>query len=46
MAAEPGCASCLDTLALLLFQFGRHHDAVDAQERAGRCPPSAACRKT
>ena len=33
LAADPGCVSCLDTLALLLFHAGRTEDALATQER-------------
>ncbi|HYU15040.1 MAG TPA: hypothetical protein VEL05_03185, partial [Candidatus Acidoferrum sp.] len=34
LAAEPGCAVCLDTLATLSFQSGRIEDAASEQRRA------------
>ena len=34
LAAEPGCASCWDTLALLYHHAGRAAEALAAQERA------------
>jgi hypothetical protein len=40
--ADPQCATCLDTLALLYFQQGRVEDALDAQEAAiARWPEGA-----
>src|SRR5262249_35005539 len=34
LALNPSCAACLDTLALLYHELGRHAEALDAQERA------------
>jgi len=34
LAQSPGCISCLDTLALTLFQLGRSQEAIAAQQRA------------
>jgi hypothetical protein len=34
LAADPGCAACMDTLALLLFHAGRPAEALATQVRA------------
>jgi len=34
LAQDPGCARCVDTLALLLYHAGRPAEALAAQERA------------
>ena len=49
LVADPSCASCENTLALLLYQLGRHGEAVAHQERAIRLAgervwPSATAR--
>jgi tetratricopeptide (TPR) repeat protein len=49
VAARPGCASCWDTVGLLLFEAGRRERAIAAQERAvalyaEHAPPGALAR--